>query len=128
MDLSSFVSGFLSSEHGQGAMSALTAQGIDPASAEQYLTHAAAAGHAHVEQHGSGLLGDNVGKSFFAAFAAGLVKGDGIKGALLDGIDGVLVGRVTEALAERAGLDPNTAATVAAAATPYVVAFVKSKL
>jgi len=79
-------------------------------------------------EHGAGLLGSHPGKSFFAAFAMGIVKGDGILGSLGDGVEGVIVGRVAEALASRAGLDPNTASTVAAAATPYIVGFIKSKL
>lgn len=128
MNVQDFVSSFLASQHGQDAANALANQGIDPAKAQEYLTHAAAAGHEHVEEHGAGLLGSHPGKSFFAAFAMGIVKGDGILGALGDGVEGVIVGRVAEALASRAGLDPNTASTVAAAATPYVVAFIKSKL
>jgi hypothetical protein len=128
MDVQTFVSSFLSSEHGQGAAGALDAQGIPPDLAQTALVHAATAAHEHVEEQGSGLLGDNAGKSFFAAFTAGIIKGDGLWGSLGDGLEGVLVGRITEALASRAGIDPATAATIAAAVTPYVVGFVKSKL
>jgi len=74
------------------------------------------------------MMGDHAGKSFFSAFASGLVRGDGFFKSLLDGGEGVVVGRVAEALAERAGLDPSTAASIAAAATPYVAAFLKQKL
>ncbi len=129
MDIQSLVSEFLSSEHGQGAAGALAAQGIAPNDAQTLLAHAATAGAEHAEAQGSaGLLGEHAGKSFFAAFAAGLVKGDGVVGALEDGTEGVLVGRITEALASRAGLDPSTASAVAAAATPYVASFLKKKL
>ena len=82
----------------------------------------------HEHASSSGILGEHPGKSFFAAFAAGLVKGDGVLGALEDGAAGVITGRVAEALASRAGLDEGTAATVAAAATPFVMSFVKKHL
>src|SRR5262249_26996422 len=121
------VSEFLNSEHGAGAANALAAQGISPEDAQGLLTHAATAGSEHVEHHGGGLLGEHAGKSFFAAFAAGLVKGHGLIGALEDGAEGMLVGRIAEALASRAGLDTGTASAVAAAATPFVASFFKSK-
>jgi len=35
---------------------------------------------------------------------------------------------VAESLAEKMGIDPSTASTIAAAATPYVVAYLKEKL
>lgn len=127
MDVQAIVSEFLGSEHGQGAANALAAQGISPDDAQTFLTHAATAGAEHVEEQGGGLLGEHAGKSFFSAFAAGLVKGDGLIGSLKDGAEGMLVGRITEALASRAGLDPSTASAVAAAATPFVASFFKSK-
>jgi hypothetical protein len=127
MDVQALASEFLGSQHGQDALAALQAQGISADDAQTYLTHAAAAGGEHVEEHGAGLLGDSPGKSFFAAFAAGIVRGDGLLGALGDGAEGVLTGRVAEAIASRAGIDPQTAATIAAAATPFVRGFLKSK-
>ena len=72
-------------------------------------------------------MGEHAGKSFFSAFASGLVRGDGFLKSLVDGGEGVMSGRVAESLAERAGLDPSTASAVAAAATPYVVGFLKQK-
>src|SRR4051812_1597889 len=127
MDAQALFAEFIGSEHGQGAAQALAAQGISPDDAQSYLAHATEVGHAHVEDH-AGLLGEHPGRSFFAAFAAGIVKGDGILGALGDGLEGVLTGRVAEAVAEKFGIDPGTASSVAAAATPYLAAFLKSKL
>ncbi len=72
-------------------------------------------------------MGEHAGKSFFAAFAAGLVRGDGFLKSLGEGGEGVLTGRVAESLAARMGIDPATASTVAAAATPYIVSFLKEK-
>ena len=56
------------------------------------------------------------------------MKGDGLVGALEDGAEGLLTGRITEALASRAGLDPAMASTIAAAATPFVASFLKNTL
>ncbi len=128
MDMQQLVSEFLASDHGSQAAQVLTAQGINPDDAQQMLGQVAETTHAHVEEQGSGLLGNNAGKSFFAAFAAGLVHGDGFFKSLAEGGEGILTGRVAESLGEKLGLDPGMAATVAAAATPYVVAFLKEKL
>ena len=128
MDLQALADEFLGSPHGQAALGALQSQGISADDAQTYLKHAAMAGGEHVEYHGSGLLGEHPGTSFFAAFAAGIVKGDGIFGALEDGAGGILASRITEAIVSRAGVDPSTASTIAAAATPYIASFLKSKL
>jgi len=128
MDVQQLVSEFLASEHGSQAAQALAAQGIGADDAQQMLSQAAETAHAHVEEQNAGLLGEHAGKSFFAAFAAGLVRGDGFFQSLVAGGQGVLTGRVAESLAEKMGIDPGTAATVAAAATPYLVAFLKEKL
>ncbi|MEX3960024.1 hypothetical protein B0G57_11987 [Trinickia symbiotica] len=128
MDAQQLISEFLSSEHGSQATQALTAQGINADDAQQMLSQAAETAHAHVEEQSGGLMGEHAGKSFFAAFAAGLVRGDGVFKSLMEGGEGVLTGRVAESLAERMGIDPSTASTVAAAATPYLVAFLKERL
>lgn len=128
MDIQTFINEFTNSEHGQGASNALSGQGVAPDMVQQVLGHVAAAGHEHAEEHHAGILGANPGKSFFAAFAAGIVKGDGFLGAIGDGVEGVLVGRVAEALSSRLGIDSATASTMAAAATPYLASFLKSKL
>ena len=129
MDVQQLVSEFLASDHGGQAAQALASQGINTDDAQQMLSNVAEAAHAHVEgQSSGGILGDNPGKSFFASFAAGLVRGDGFFKSLVDGGEGVMTGRVAESLAEKMGIDPSTASTIAAAATPYVVSFLKEKL
>ena len=128
MDAQQLVSEFLASDHGAQAAQALAAQGIAPADAQQMLAQAAEAAHGHVEEQSAGLLGDHPGKSFFAAFAAGLVRGDGVMKSLGEGGEGVIGGRIAESLAARAGVDPSVASTVAAAATPFIVGFLKQKL
>jgi hypothetical protein len=130
MSVEQLVQNFLSSDHGQQAMAALQEKGINPADAQGYLTHAATAVAAHAEDHAAsaGILGDHPGRSFFAAFASGLLKGDGVIGSLEDGAAGVVTARVVEALCERAGVDTATAEVVAAAATPYAMGYIKSHL
>lgn len=128
MDVQQLVSEFLASDHGSQAAQALADQGISADDAQQMLSQAAETAHAHVEEQGGGLMGEHAGKSFFAAFAAGLVRGDGFFKSLTEGGEGILTGRVAESLAARMGIDPSTASTVAAAATPYLVAFLKEKL
>jgi hypothetical protein len=124
------IDGFLSSEMGQKALGELQSQGISADDANTMLSHAAAAAADHVHDHATrgGLLGEHPGRNFFAAFAAGLVKGDGVFGALEDGASGVITGRIAEALVERMGIDGGTAGTVAATATPYVMSFLRSYL
>lgn len=121
MEVQELVQDFLNSEHGQQAASALAAQGIDPGNAQALLGHAAAAAHAHATEH-------HGGQNFFAAFAAGLIRGDGFLKSLVDGGEGVLMGRITDAIASRAGVDSQTASNIAAAATPYIVGYLKQKL
>lgn len=130
MSVEELVGNFLSSEHGQQAMAALQEKGIDPGTAQGYLTHAATAVASHAEEHAQshGILGDHPGRSFFAAFASGLVKGDGVLGSLEDGAAGVVTARVAEALCDKAGLDSGTAEMVAAVATPYAMGYVRSHL
>ena len=130
MSVEELVGNFLSSDHGRQAMAALQEKGIDPSTAQGYLTHAATAVASHAEAHAEshGILGDHPGRSFFAAFASGLVKGDGVLGSLEDGAAGVVTARVVEALCDKAGVDTGTAEMVAAVATPYAMSYIKSHL
>jgi hypothetical protein len=128
MDTQQLISEFLGSEHGMQAAQALGQQGFSTADTQQLLAHATEAANAHVDEHHAGLLGEHAGRSFFAAFASGLVRGDGFFKSLVEGGEGVLTGRVAESIAARAGVDSATASSVAAAATPYIVAFLKQKL
>ena len=127
MDAQQMISEFLSSPHGAQATQALAAQGINAQDAQQMLSQAVDTTHSHVEeQHAAS--SESAGRSFFAAFAAGMVRGDGFFRSLVEGGEGILTGKVTASLAERFGIDPGTASTVAAAATPYITAFLKERL
>lgn len=120
------LSEFLGSSHATQATSALAAHGVTGDTAKQYLSHAVEAAHAHVHQEG--LLGNQPGKDFLIGGAAGLVKGDGVTGAIGDGLESVLGGRIAGAIAEKAGVNSNMASTVGAAVTPFLVSFLKKAL
>jgi len=126
MDAQQLISEFLASGHGAQATLALAAQGIGAEDAQQMLSQAVDVTHAHVNEQAP--EESHNGRNFFAAFAAGLVRGDGFFKSLLEGGEGIITGKVTAALADRLGIDPGTASTVAAAATPYITAFLKEKL
>jgi len=131
MDIANLVQSFLRSQHGQAAGAALTQQGFSGQQAQEILGHSARAGAAHVEQHhqdSGGILGEHAGLSFFAAFASGLIRGDGVVGALEDGVGGVVVGRIAEVLMSQMGLDSTVAHAAAAATAPYVMSFLKQHL
>ncbi len=121
MDAAQLAEEFMVSDHGAQALQALRDQGLDDDAARQALAGAAAAAHAQATEH-------HGGRNFFAAFAAGLVHGDGFLKSLVDGGEGMLAGRVAESMSARAGVDGSTAATLAAAATPYLVGFLRQKL
>lgn len=127
MDAQQLFSEFLASGHGAQATQALTDQGISAEDAQQMLSHAVDTTHAHVEEQANA-TGTHTGRNFFAAFATGLIRGDGFFHSLVEGGEGILAGKVTAALAERMGVDPSMASTAAAAATPFIAAFLKEKL
>lgn len=128
MDAQQLISEFLSSDHGAQAALALEAQGINADDAQQMLSQAVDVTHAHLQEQSETSGEEHTGRNFFAGLAAGLVRGDGFFKSLLDGGEGMLAGKVTAAIAERMGIAPGAASTVAAAATPYIAAFLKEKL
>jgi hypothetical protein len=128
--MTDLVDKFLGSSHGQKAKQALLDQGMSDDDATTFLSHATKAGADHVHEHAvnHGLMGEHAGRDFFAAFAAGIVKGDGVFASLGDGFEGALVGRITEAACAKMGMDGGVAQTAAAAATPFVASFLKEHL
>ena len=130
-DVAALATSFLGSSQGRDAAAALAQQGFNSGQAQQILRHATAAGASHVEQHhkdSGGLLGNHAGLSFFAAFASGLLKGDGVLGSLEDGAIGVVTGRIAEAITAQMNIDSRLADAAAAATAPYVLAFLKQHL
>lgn len=130
MDPQKIIHSFLHSQEGKDAASALSAQGIEDSKIAQILHHAARAGIEHLEADAQkgGILGEHAGLSFFAAFASGLVKGDGVMGALEDGVGGVVVGRIAEAITASVDIDSSLVDAAAATTAPYVVSYLKKHL
>jgi hypothetical protein len=131
MNIESMAQEFAGSDEGQQAAAALSQQGFGDDQVAQILSHSGRAGAEHVENYhkdNGGILGEHAGLGFIAAFVAGLIKGDGAVGALEDGVAGVVIARITEALTARMGLDSALADTAAAATAPWVMAFLKKRL
>lgn len=121
------IQSFLGSPEGAQAATDLAIAGVPGDQIQSVLTHAIRAGIEHIEADASngGLLGEHPGLSFFAAFASGLVQGDGVVGSLEDGALGVVIGRITEAITSSVGLDSGLVDAAAAAAAPNVMRYLK---
>jgi hypothetical protein len=133
MDVATLATNFINSPQGRDAASALADKGIDQGMIHRILQQAAHAGAHHVElAHQDfakgGIMGEHAGLSFFAGFAAGLFKGDGIVGALEDGAAGIVVGRIAEALTAQVGIDSALADTAAATCAPHVMKYLKAHI
>lgn len=129
---------FTGSRQGQTAMSRLSSQGFAPHQAQQFLGAAvpAAAQSFHQAQSG-GLAGArpggpgglmDVGNShyvtnFLSGAVSGLLRGEGMMGAAVDGLQGVAGGHVAQVIASRFGLPQRVAGTVGAIVTPLVIDF-----
>lgn len=132
------LSGFLTSEQGTNALSALQSRGYSADDAAALLNHAVPAAvesmHQQTEGHenpGLGLFnifGGHAGREFLLGAVAGLLRGDGVIGSLEDGGMGLIGGHIAEVVAERAGLDPTVAGEVAAVITPFIVHYAHDKL
>jgi hypothetical protein len=128
MDAQALLQEFIGSQAGQDAAAALSAQGLSADQVSQALEHGVTAAHAHVQEQGAGMLGDHMGRNIFAAFAGGLLKGDGLFGSIKDGLEGGVTGRLAEALSSKMGLPPSTISGVTAAMTPFLTSFIGKKL
>jgi hypothetical protein len=130
MDTQQIIHSFLHSSEGRQAEQALANTGIEQSKISQILHHSIRAGIEHIEKDASegGILGKHAGMSFFAAFASGLLKGDGVMGSLEDGAGGVVVGRIAEAITASVDIDSSLVDAAAAATAPYVMAYLKKHL
>ncbi len=132
------LSEFASSPQAQAALAALQAQGHSPETAQALLGHglsaaaesmsAQTAGQAQPTESLWNIFGGHSGREFLLGLTAGIARGDGIFGSLQDGAMGLVAGHVGEVLGQRAGLDPATAGSAAAAMTPFILQFVHEKL
>ncbi|MBX3270363.1 MAG: hypothetical protein KF729_08875, partial [Sandaracinaceae bacterium] len=130
------IQGFTQSRQGQTAMSRLTAQGFSPQQSQGFFGAAVpvAAQSFHQAQSGGfagarpggprGLL--DVGNShyvtnFLSGAVSSLVRGQGLTGAAIDGLQGVVGGHVAQVIASRFGLPQRVAGTVGAILTPLLI-------
>ncbi len=128
---------FGQSPQGQQAYNQLQQQGYTPAQSAGILTTAFPAAVAAVKdaftgntQGGLGLLQvnqSNYATNFLTAAVTGLVRGQGLKGAAIDGLQGVAGGHVAQVIASRCGLPQNVAGVVGALITPPMIDFLWDK-
>jgi len=129
---------FAQSKQGQAAYKQLQSQGYSPQqSANILMTALPAAGNAMqsamTNSGGAQPLGlmnitdGHYATNFLAAAVTGFMKGDGLKGAAFDGIQGVVGGHVAEVIASRCGMPQRIAGVVGACVTPFLVDFLWEK-
>ncbi len=134
---------FTQSRQGQTAFSRLQAQGFSPQQSQGFLGAAvpAAAQSFYSSQSGGGagsrpggpggLL--DVGNShyvtnFLSGAVSGLIRGQGVMGAAVDGVQGVAGGHVAQVIASRFGLPQRVAGTIGAIVTPLVIDWLWEKM
>ena len=132
------LSGFLASDQGKNALSALQEKGYSEADATTYLEHGVAGAAESMETQGAGnaqptvgifdLFGGHAGREFLAGAVAGIMRGDGVVASLEDGGIGLIAGHVAEVIASRTSLDAGTAGTIASVVTPFIVHYAHEKL
>lgn len=134
---------FGQSRQGQQAYSALQAQGYSGPQAAGILSTAFPVAAQAVQQavanpasltmsgpNGPGLLdigSSNYMMNFLGASVTSLVRGQGVKGAAIDGLQGVVGGHVAQVIASRCGLPQRVAGVVGAIITPMMVDFLWEK-
>ncbi|MEZ4393037.1 MAG: hypothetical protein R3A48_18270 [Polyangiales bacterium] len=127
---------FGQSRQGQQAYSALQAQGYSPQQSAGILTTAFPAAAQAMQNamrtnaQGPGLLdiGDsNYMQNFLTGAVSGLLRGQGMKNAAIDGLQSVVGGHVATVIASRCGLPQRVAGVVGAIITPMMIDFLWEK-
>ncbi len=128
---------FGQSPQGQQAYTALQAQGYSPTQSAGILTTAfpaAVTAMQNAMQSNNGQLGvldlknSNYAMNFLTGAVSGLVRGEGMKGAAIDGLQGVVGGHVAQVIATRCGLPERVAGVLGAVVTPLMIDFLWDKL
>jgi hypothetical protein len=129
---------FTSSPQAQGALEALQKQGISPDEARDLLAKSLPGAansftrqtEGHPQPHIGlfNIFGGHAGRDFLAGVIAGIARGDGFIGSIEDGGLGILIGHLTEYLADEAGIDGEKAGIAAAAVAPFIAHFVHDHL
>lgn len=128
---------FGQSPQGQQAYTQLQAQGYTPQQSAGILTTAFPAAvqamQGALQGNGQGGLGlldiskSNYGTNFLSAAVTGLLRGEGFKGAAIDGLQGVVGGHVAQVIASRCGLPERVAGVVGAIIVPPMIDFLWDK-
>lgn len=132
---------FGQSRQGQQAYQALQSQGYSPQQASGILTTAFPVAARSVQQaimqqgsgqgqQGLGLLditNSNYAMNFLSGAVSGLLRGEGLKGAAIDGLQGVVGGHVSQVIASRFGLPERVAGVIGAVITPLMIDFLWEK-
>ncbi|HJL21352.1 MAG TPA: hypothetical protein RMH80_03930, partial [Polyangiaceae bacterium LLY-WYZ-15_(1-7)] len=132
--LGSLFQSFLGAPQGQQAMSRLQAHGYPPGQARGFLESAfPVAARAVGQQQAGGQSGQPMGlgdvgsshyvTNFLSGAVSGLVRGQGLMGAAVDGLQGAVGGHVAQVIASRWGLPQRIAGTVGAIITPLAIDF-----
>lgn len=128
---------FSQSSQGRQALSQLVGQGYSQQQATGMLQAAlpAAAQAMHraspTGQQGVGWTdvgSSNYAQNFLVGAVSGLMRGDGVMGAAVDGMQGVVGGHVAQVIASRFGLPSRVAGAVGAVATPWMIDFLWEKV
>ncbi len=131
---------FGQSRQGQQAYQALQSQGYTPQQSAGILTTAFPVAARSVQQAimqqgsggqpGHGLLdigNSNYAMNFLSGAVGGLLRGEGLKGAAIDGLQGVVGGHVAQVIASRFGLPERVAGVIGAVITPLMIDFLWEK-
>lgn len=127
---------FGQSRQGQQAYNALQAQGYSPQQSAGILTTAFPAAVQAMQNamqtnaQGPGLLdigNSNYMQNFLTGAVSGLLRGQGMKNAAIDGLQSVVGGHVATVIASRCGLPQRVAGVVGAIITPLMVDFLWEK-
>jgi hypothetical protein len=136
---------FTSSRQGQTAVQRLQQQGFSPQQSQGFLSAAVptAAQAFHNAQSGGmlqnmnrpggpqGILdvgGSHYVTNFLSGAVSGLIRGNGVGGAAIDGLQGVAGGHVAQVIAGRFGLPQRVAGTVGAIVTPLIIDFLWERM
>lgn len=129
---------FGQSRQGQQAYNALQAQGYTPQQSANILTTAFPAAAQSLQRalqgqpgQGPGLLdigSSNYVQNFLTGAVTGLLRGEGLKGAAVDGAQSIVGGHVATVIAARCGLPQRVAGVVGAIITPPMIDFLWDKV
>lgn len=131
---------FSSSRQGQGALQQLMSQGYTQQQANGMLQAALpAAAHAMRgaapgtggQSLGASLMNighSNYAQNFLVGAVSGLLRGEGLMGSAVDGLQAVVGGHVAQVIATRFGLPSRVAGAVGAVITPWMIDFLWEKM